>query len=155
MLRRSEKSQKVQPQSASALQAHKYGIQFDILPGISYLNQELPVLIADLLQLFHGFPEGVWISQKWVDEGLDFCRVIFWAFSESPDAIKTFGLWFQAIFREPPVAETLERLVVCALEQPNAAEVGLTNWSRVYAPEAEVKKAIHIEKTKNSVDTRK
>lgn len=155
MLRRSEKSQKVQPQSAPALQAHKYGIQFDILPEISYLNQELAVLIADLLQLFHGFPEEVWISQKWVDEGLDFCRVIFWVFSESADAIKTFGIWFQAIFREPPVVKTLERLVVCALEHPNAAEVGLTDWSRLYAPEAEVKKAIHSEKAKNSVDTRK
>lgn len=148
MLHRSEKDQKVQPQSASALQAHKYGIQFDILPEISYLNQELPILIADFLQLFHGFPENVWISQKWVDEGLDFCRVIFWVFSESPTAIKTFGIWFQAIFREPPVAETLERLVVCALEQPNNVEVGLTDWSRMYAPEAEVEKAIHTEKNK-------
>lgn len=152
MLRRSKKAQS---QSASALQAHKYGIQFEILPEISYLNQELPMLIADFFQLFHGFPEDVWISQKWVDEGLDFCRVVFWVFSESPDAIKTFGIWFQAIFREPAVAETLERLVACALEQPTDAEVALTDWSRLYAPEAEVEKAVHIEKTKNSVDTPK
>ena len=57
--------------------AHKYAIHFDILPEISYLNEELPLLIADLLPIFHGFPQDAWISEKWVDEGLDFCRVVF------------------------------------------------------------------------------
>ena len=111
--------------------AHKYAIHFDILPEISYLNQELTVLVADLLPIFHNFPKDVHISERWVDEGLDFCRVIFWVSAESPDAIKTFGNWFQAIFREPSVAEVLERLVAHALDEPNAAEVILTDWTRL------------------------
>jgi len=110
---------------------HKYAIHFDILPEISYLNEDLPVLIADLLPIFHGFPRDVWISEKWVDEGLDFCRVVFWVCSESPDAIKTFGNWFQAIFREPAVSEVLERLVTHALDDPKDIEVILTDWTRL------------------------
>ena len=111
--------------------AHKYAIHFDILPEISYLNQDLTVLIADFLPIIHGFPQDVWISKKWVDEGLDFCRVIFWVSAESPDAIKTFGNWFQAIFRESSVTEVLERLVTYALDEPNDAEVILSDWTRV------------------------
>ena len=111
--------------------AHKYAVHFDILPAISYLNEELPLLIADLLPLLHGFPQDVWISEKWVDEGLDFCRVVFWVSAESPDAIKTFGNWFQAIFREQPVAEVLERLVTHALDDANDIEVILTDWTRL------------------------
>lgn len=111
--------------------SHKYAVHFDILPEISYLNQELPLLIADFLQLFEGFPQGVEITEKSVDEGLDFCRVVFSVCSESPDDVKTFGNWFQAIFREPLVAEILERLVACALDEPNEAEVILTDWTRL------------------------
>ena len=110
---------------------YKYAIHFDILPEISYLNQELPLLIADFLQLFEGFPQDVEITEKSVDEGLDFCRVVFSVCSESPDDVKTFGNWFQAIFREPLVAEILERLVTCALDEPNEAEVILTDWTRL------------------------
>ena len=133
------------------LQAHKYAVHFDILPEITYLDQALPVLIADLLPLFRGFPEDVWISQRRVDEGLDFCRVIFWAFSESPEAIKTFGIWFQAIFRETDISETLERLVACALEEAAEIEVVLTDWTRLHATEAEIAEAIQTGK-ENSVD---
>ena len=111
--------------------SHKYAIHFDILPEISYLNQDLTVLVADLLPIFRDFPQEVQISERWVDEGLDFCRVIFWVSAESPDAIKTFGNWFQAIFREPSVAEVLERLVAHALDEPDAAEVILTDWTRL------------------------
>lgn len=111
--------------------AHKYAIHFDILPEISYLNQELTVLVADLLPILHHFPKDVHISERWVDEGLDFCRVIFWVSAESPDAIKTFGNWFQAIFRELPVTEVLERLVTHALDDPNDIEVILTDWTRL------------------------
>ena len=118
-----------EPQSSQY--THKYAIHFDILPEISYLNQEFPLLIADFLQLFEGFPRGVEITEKSVDEGLDFCRVVFRVSAESPDAIKTFGNWFQAIFREPSVAEVLERLVVHALDEPNDAEVILTDWTRL------------------------
>ncbi len=135
-----------------SLHAHKYAIHFDILPEISYLNQEIPVIIADLLQLFHGFPEDVWISQQSVDEGLDFCRVIFWIFSESSDALKTFNIWFQALFREAQVAETLERLVTCALDEPDTVEVDLTDWTRVHALGADVEKAIQTELEKNNID---
>lgn len=126
------------------LQAHKYAVHFDILPEITYLDQALPELIADLLPLFRGFPEEVWISQRRVDEGLDFCRVIFWAVSESPEAIKTFGIWFQALFRESQVSETLERLVTCALEAAEELEVGLTDWTRLHATEAEIAEAIRV-----------
>ena len=111
--------------------SHKYAIHFDVLPKISYLNQDLVLLIADFLPIFHGFPEEVWISEKWVDEGLDFCRVAFSVSAESPDAIKTFGNWFQAIFREPAVTEVLERLVTQALDEPNDAEVILSDWTRL------------------------
>ena len=111
--------------------SHKYAIHFDILPEISYLNQDLTLLIADFLPILHGFPQDVQISEKWVDEGLDFCRVVFWVSAESPDAIKTFANWFQAIFREPSVAEVLERLVAHALDEPNDAEVILTDWTRL------------------------
>ena len=111
--------------------AHKYAIHFDILPEISYLNEDLPVLIADLLPIFQGFPEDVRISERWVDEGLDFCRVVFSVSAESPDAIKTFANWFQAIFRESSVTEVLERLVTQALDEPNDAEVILSDWTRL------------------------
>ena len=111
--------------------SYKYAVHFDILPEISYLNQNLVLLIADFLPLIHDFPQGVWISEKKVDEGLDFCRVVFSVCSESPDDVKTFGNWFQAIFREPSVAEVLERLVVHALDEPNDAEVTLTDWTRL------------------------
>ena len=111
--------------------AHKYAIHFDILPEISYLNQEVVLLIADFLPTFHDFPQDVQISEKWVDEGLDFCRIGFSVCAESPDAIKTFGNWFQAIFREQPITTALEHLVACALDEPNAAEVILTDWTRL------------------------
>ncbi len=135
-----------------ALEAHKYAIHFDILPEISYLNQEIPIIIAELLPILHHFPEDVRISQQSIDEGLDFCRVVFWVFSESSDALKTFSIWFQAIFREAQVAETLERLVGCALDDPDAAEIELTDWTRLHALEADVEKAIQIEKGKKYID---
>ena len=135
-----------------ALEVHKYAIHFDILPEISYLNQEIPIIIAELLPILHQFPEDVWISQQSIDEGLDFCRVVFWVFSESSDALKTFSIWFQAIFREAQVAEILERLVGCALDDPDAAEVELTDWTRLHALEADVEKAIQTEKDKKYID---
>ncbi len=135
-----------------ALYAHKYAIHFDILPKISYLNQDLPIIIAKLLQLFRQFPKEVWISQQSIDEGLDFCRVVFWVFSESSDALKTFSIWFQAIFREPQVAHVLEHLVACALDKPDAASVELTDWTRLNALEVDVENTIRTEKAKNSID---
>ncbi len=111
--------------------SHKYAVHFDILPEIPYLNAELVLLIADFLPAFRGFPEGVQITEKWVDEGLDFCRVVFWVSGDSPDAIKSFANWFQAIFREVSIAEILERLVACALDEPDAIEVILSDWTRL------------------------
>ena len=111
--------------------SHKYAIHFDILPEISYLNETLVLLIADFLPTFQGFPQGVEISEKRVDEGLDFCRVVFSVSAESPDAIKTFANWFQAIFREPLITQVLERLIVCALDESNDIEVMLTDWTRL------------------------
>jgi hypothetical protein len=111
--------------------SHKYAVHFDILPEISYLNQELVLLIAEFLPTFRGFPQGVEIAEKWVDEGLDFCRVVFLVSAESPDEIKTFANWFQAIFRDASIAQVLERLVVSALDESNDTEVILTDWTRL------------------------
>ena len=117
--------------SERATHSHKYAIHFDILPEISYLNQALVLLIADFLPILHEFPADVRISEKRVDEGLDFCRVVFTVSAESPDAIKTFGNWFQAIFREPAVTAVLERLIAHALDEPKPTEVMLTDWTRL------------------------
>ena len=122
-------NQNEKPQDS--LYSHRYAIHFDILPEISYLNEELPLLITDFLQLFEGFPKGVEITEKSVDEGLDFCRVVFTVSAESPDAIKTFANWFQAIFREPLITQPLERLLVCALDESSDTEVILTDWTRL------------------------
>ena len=128
------------------LLAHKYAIQFDISPEISYLDHDKVVVIADLLPLFRGFPEGVWISQQSVDEGLDFCRVILWVFSESADAIKSFSIWFQALFRDTHLAETLERLVYYALDDAIDLEVELTDWTRLLASDTETSEVVQNEK---------
>lgn len=132
--------------------AQRYAIHFDISPQISYLNQEFPQIIADLLPLFQGFPQDVWVSQKSIDEGIDFCRVVFWVFSESSNAMKSFGIWFQALFRELQVANTLERIVGCALDEADNIEVELVNWTRVHALPMDVQNAIQNEIEKKSID---
>ena len=111
--------------------AYKYAVQFDILPEISYLNEELPLLIADLLPIFHGFPQDVWISEKWVDEGLDFCRLFSGCAPNPRMRLNRSEIGFRAIFREPSVAEVLERLVTCALDDSDDIEVILTDWTRL------------------------
>ena len=123
------------------LQAHKYSIQFDISPGISYLNDSLPRLLPEFLPLFEGFPEGVRISQQAVEEGLDFCQVTFWAFAEEPDAIKAFSIWFQAFFRDERVITLLERFVKHALEDSDEIEVTLLDWTRVHVTVEETEQA--------------
>ena len=137
------------------LLTHKYAIQFDISPEISFLDQKKVVVIADLLPLFRGFPDSVWISQQSVDEGLDFCRVIIWVFSESVDAIKSFNIWFQALFRDTQLAETLERLVYYALDDANSVEVELTDWTRLLISDTEFSEVVQNEKQKNMIDTHK
>jgi hypothetical protein len=130
------------------LQAHKYGIQFDISPEISYLTDPLPRLLPEFLPLFEGFPEGVWISQQVVDEGLDFCRVTFWAFAEEPDTIKEFSIWFQAFFRDEQVIDLLERFIKHAIESPDEIEVALVDWARVHVhvTEEEARKIVEQER---------
>ena len=128
------------------LQAHKYSIQFDISPEISYLNDSLPRLLPDFLPLFEGFPEEVWISQQAVDEGLDFCQVTFWVFAEEPDAIKAFSIWFQGFFRDERIIDLLERFVKHALEDPDEIEVALLDWVRVHVTEEEVRQAAEEER---------
>ena len=127
------------------LQAHKYSIQFDISPEISYLNDSLPRLLPEFLPLFEGFPEGVWISQQAVEEGLDFCQVTFWVFAEAPDAIKAFSLWFQAFFRDEDIIDLLERFVKHALEDSDEMEVALLDWARLHVTEEEVRKVAEAE----------
>ena len=132
-----------------SIHAHRYAIHFDISPQITYLNQELPQIIADLLPLFQGFPTDVWISQQSIDEGIDFCRVVFWVFSESSNALKSFGIWFQALFREVQVANILERIIVCALDESDDIAVELSDWTRVHALQTDVQKAVQNELEKN------
>ncbi len=128
--------------------AHRYAIHFDIHPNITYLNQDIVVIIADILQLIHQFPDDAWISQQSVEEGLDFCRVNFWVFSDSSDALKQFSIWFQALFREKQVSEVLERLVLMALDESDNIEVDLTDWTRLNVLETDIKKAIQNENDK-------
>lgn len=128
------------------LNAQKYAIHFDIHPGISYLNQEIASLIADLLPSLQDYPSDVRISQTYVDEGLDFCRVIFWVFSKSADAMKSFNIWFQALFRDIQLTETLEKLVYYSLDDRSDIEVELSNWTRILTSDADIDKAIQLEK---------
>ena len=128
-----------------SIHAHRYAIHFDISPQITYLNQELPQIIADLLPLFQGFPTDVRISQQSIDEGIDFCRVVFWVFSESSNALKSFGIWFQALFREVQVSNILERIIVCALDESDDIAVELSDWTRVHALPMDVQKAVQNE----------
>ena len=123
------------------LQAHKYSIQFDISPEISYLNDPLPRLLPEFLPLFEEFPKGIWISQQAVEEGLDFCQVTFWAFAEEPEAIKAFSIWFQAFFRDERVIDLLERFVKHALEDSDEIEVTLLDWARIHVTEEEARQA--------------
>ena len=128
------------------LHAHKYSIQFDISPEISYLNDSLPLLLPEFLPLFEEFPKGVWISQQAVEEGLDFCQVIFWVFAEEPDAIKTFSIWFQAFFRDDRIIDLLERFVKHALEDSDEIEVALLDWARIHVTEEEGRQATEAER---------
>ena len=127
------------------LQAHKYSIEFDISPEISYLNDSLPRLIPEFLPLFEGFPEEVWVSQQAVEEGLDFCQVTFWVFAEEPDAIKAFSIWFQAFFRDERLISVLERFVKHALDDCEGIEVALLDWTRIHVTEEEAQKAAETE----------
>lgn len=129
----------------NTLHANKYGIRFDILPEIPYLDAQLCRLIAGILPLCKGFPEKVWLSQEKVEEGLDFCSVDFWAFSEESEAIKEFSIWFEGFFREASVSQFLEHFVEHALEKDKDEEVMLANWSRIHATEDEVEAAVKRE----------
>ena len=127
---------------------YKFAIQFDVLPEITYLNQSIPILITDLLPILDGFPIDVWISQESVDEGLDFCRVIFWVFSEATEAMKKFIIWFQAVFRDEKVARFLEQLILCSLEDADDIEINLSDWTRIYTSTADNQAAINVEESR-------
>ncbi len=163
MLFRNKKEQALLQGTEPPLHAHKYAIHFELLedaagctepsdslediqPDMPYLNTELCSLIAELLPLFQGFPKHVWISQQRIEEGHGFCRVVFWTFAASADAIKTFAIWFQAIFRDSRVTETLERLVACALEETAGFEIALTDWLRLPATKTDIEKAVATER---------
>ena len=134
------------------LQAHKYSIQFDISPEISYLNDSLLQLLPEFFPSFEGFPDGVRISHYAVEEGLDFCQVTFWAFAEEPDAIKAFSIWFQAFFRDERIIDLLERFVKYALEDSDDIEVALLDWARVHVTAEEIREAAEVER-QSSVST--
>lgn len=132
----------------TGLKTYKFAIHFDIIPEITYLNQSIPIIIADLLPIIDGFPNDVWISQESIDEGLDFCRVVFWVFSESTDAMKRFTIWFQAIFRDEKVSEILEKIISCALDDPAEIDIDLSDWTRIYTSSVDMQTAIDIEESK-------
>lgn len=141
---------------AIPLQAQKLSVRFDILPAISYLDDRLCCLLIDLFPMLEGFPKRVWISRKTCEEGLDFCQLNFWAFSADSDAIKEFSIWFQGIFRNKEVSGPLEQFVRHALEQPNEAEVFLSDWSRVHVTDHEVREIVNQEmlvRREKSVDS--
>ena len=129
----------------NALHANKYGIRFEILPEISYLDAQLCRLIAGIFPLCKGFPEQVWLSQEKVEEGLDSCSVNFWAFSKEPESIKEFSIWFGGFFREASVSQFLEHFVEHALEKAGGEEVILANWSRIHVTEDEVRAVVKRE----------
>ena len=134
--------------SPSNLITYKFAIHFDVLPEITYLNQSIPILITDLLPILEGFPIDVWISRQSIDEGLDFCRVIFWVFSESTDAMKRFTIWFQEIFRDQKVSGFLERLIRCSLDDPQQIDIILSDWTRIYTSSDDNQAAIDAEESK-------
>ena len=127
---------------------YKFAIQFDVLPEITYLNQSIPILITELLPILDGFPIDVWISQESVDEGLDFCRVIFWVFSETTEAMKKFIIWFQAVFRDEKVARFLEQFILCSLEDSDDIEINLSDWTRIYTSTTDNQAAIDVEESR-------
>ena len=127
------------------LHANKFGIRFDILPEISYLDAQLCHLIVGILPLCKNFPDDVWLSQEKVEEGLDSCSVNFWAFSKESEAIKEFSIWFESFFRDASVSQFLERFVEHALEKAGDEEVIFANWSRIHAAEEEVSAAVKRE----------
>ena len=127
------------------LHAHKLSVRFDILPAISYLDDDLCRLLIDFFPMLEGFPEAVWISQKTCEEGLDFCQLNFWAFSVEPNGIKEFSIWFQSIFRNEAVSSLLERFVRHALEKPNESEVFLSDWSRIHVTDNEIREIVNQE----------
>ena len=129
----------------NALHANKYGVRFDILPEISYLDAQLCRLIAGIFPLCKGFPEQVWLSQEKVEEGLDSCSVNFWAFSKESEAIKDFSIWFESFFREASVSQFLEQFVEHALEKAGGEEVILANWSRIHVTDDEIRAVIKSE----------
>jgi len=98
------------------------------------------------LPLIKVFPDAVWISQQAVEEGLDFCQVTFWAFSEEASAIKAFSIWFQAFFRDERIIDLLERFGKHALEDPDEIEVTLLDWARIHVTEEEVQQAAEEER---------
>ena len=136
------------------LQAHKYSIQFDISPEISYLNDSLIQLLPEFFPSFEGFPDGVRISRYAVEEGLDFCQVTFWVFAEEPDAIKAFSIWFQAFFRDEQIIDLLERFVKYALEDAAEIEVALLDWARVHVTAEEMREAAESERHSNIATAR-
>lgn len=141
---------------AIPLQAQKLSVRFDILPGISYLDDRLCCLLIDLFPILESFPKRVWISRKTCEEGLDFCQLNFWAFSSDSDAIKEFSIWFQGIFRNREISGLLERFVQHALEKPNEAEVFLSDWSRVHVTDNEVREIVNqemLDRREKSVDS--
>ena len=135
-----------------SIHAHRYAIHFDISPQITYLDHEFILIIADLLPIFQGFPDDVKISQQSIDEGLDFCRVLFWVFSESSDALKSFSIWFQGLFRDAHIASTLERIVDFALEEGGDITVELSDWTRVHTLPKDVQNVVQTEIEKKSID---
>jgi len=54
-----------------------YQIHFDILPEITYLNDQ--ILLNRASEILAQFPTTVKLDLLDIEEGLDFCQIRFWA----------------------------------------------------------------------------
>ena len=100
------------PATKTGIPGHQ--IHFDILPEITYLNDQ--ILLNRASEILAQFPTTVKLDLLDIEEGLDFCQIRFWAFTTIADKIKQFSIWFQAYFRHPSISAELENIVRSTLD---------------------------------------
>lgn len=132
-----------------SIQAHQYQIHFDILPEITYLDDQN--LLNRSIDSVSKFPNTVTLDSVEIEEGLDFCQIRFWAFTRFANKIKQFSIWFQAYFRQPHISAELEKMVWDNIEDNKNVSVILSDWSRVLVQPDQIKKAIDQGKILNSL----
>jgi len=132
-----------------SIQAHKYQIHFDILPEITYLDEQS--LLNRSIDSLSKFPNTVILDSVEIEEGLDYCQIRFWAFTRFAHKIKKFSIWFQAYFRQPQISAELEEMVWDNIEDNGNVSVILSDWSRVLVQPDQIKKVIDQGKILNKI----